>query len=57
MEGKLCDLCKGKVKEIDENWPEWNLKNILSVRDLCGKCRSEFKKLIANFKKSKRKKL
>jgi len=57
MEGKLCDLCRGKVQERTEDWPEWNLKNVLGITDWCGKCRSEFKKLINNFKKSKRKKL
>ena len=55
MEGKLCDLCKGKVQERKEDWAEWNLKNILGVRDLCGKCRSKFRKLIKEFKALRKK--
>lgn len=56
MEGKLCDLCRGKVHERTEDWPEWNLRNILGVRDLCGKCRAQFRKIIKEFKASRKKK-
>ena len=56
MEGKLCDLCRRKVHERNEDWPDWNLKNILGVRDLCGKCRSQFRKIIKEFKASRKKK-
>lgn len=56
MEGKLCDLCGRKVKPTEENWPEWNIKNILGVRDLCSTCRAAFRKLIKEFKASRKKK-
>jgi len=55
MEAKLCDLCGLQSNEIDDSWKDWNVKNILEVRDLCKSCYDEFRKLIEDFKASKRK--
>jgi len=55
MEAKLCDLCGAQSNEIEDSWKDWNIKNILEVRDLCKSCYDEFRKLIEDFKASKRK--
>jgi len=55
MELKLCDLCGRPANEVEDNWKDWNVKNVLGVRDLCADCYEGFRKLIEEFKSSKKK--
>lgn len=55
METKICDLCGKKAVVSEDNWKDWNVKNILEVRDLCDDCYSEFRKLVLEFKGARRK--
>jgi len=56
MEGKLCDLCGKNVKEEAEDWADWNVRNILGAKDICKKCFAEFRKLVKDWKISKKRK-
>ena len=55
METVICDLCGKQAVVSEDNWKDWNVKNILGVRDLCNDCYSEFRTLILNFIGAKRK--
>jgi len=56
MEARICDLCGKQAVVSEDNWKDWNVKNILEVRDLCDSCYSDFRKLILEFKGARNKK-